>query len=139
MKKAIVILFATGFFAVAANAQDVPAPPAPAKPPMEGRGKMKIKREEVVKTLKDIGATDEQIEKVKAVLDETHKKHEELKKDATVAEEDKKAKGKEIMEAQKAKIKEILGEEKAKAFAEAQRAMMKKNMPAPPPAPAPAP
>ena len=97
---------------------------------------MKEKKEEMIKSLKSIGASDEQIEKVKAVMEESHKKHEDLKKDASIAEEDKKAKGKEIMEAQKAKIKEILGEEKAKAFAEAQKAAMKKNMPAmPTPAP----
>ena len=143
MKKTIVMLFATGFLAIAANAQDVPAPPAPGKPPMmskEDRAKMKAEKDaKTTKTLKDIGATDDQIQKVKDVLEETHKKHEDLKKDASIAEEDKKAKGKEIMDAQKAKIVEILGADKAKQFGESQRAMMKRPMPSMPQAPAPAP
>jgi hypothetical protein len=143
MKKTIVVLFATGFFAIAANAQDVPQTSGtPTPPPMmskEDRAKMKAEREaKLTQSLKDVGASDDQIQQVKAVLEETHKKHEALKKDASISDEDKKAKGKEIMEAQKAKIKEILGEEKAKQFAESQRGRMFQKMPAtPPPAPAP--
>jgi len=143
MKKTIVMLFATGFLAIAANAQDVPATSTPGKPPMmskEDRAKMKAEREaKTTKSLKDLGATDDQIQKVKDVLEDTHKKQEDLRKDASIAEEDKKAKEKEIKEAQKAKIVEILGEDKAKQFGEAQRAMMKRPMPPMPPTPAPAP
>ena len=143
MKKTIVTLFATGFLAIAANAQDVPNPPAPGKPPMmskEDRAKMKAEREaKTTKSLKDLGASDDQIQKVKDALEESHKKQEELRKDASLSQEDKKAKEKEIKEAQKAKLEEILGADKAKQFGEAQRAMMKRPMPAMPPVPAPAP
>ena len=143
MKKTILILLTTGLFAFAANAQDAP-PTVPQKqdpPPMgkEDRAKKKAEREaQLTKSLKDIGATDDQVQKVKDALEDSHKKHEELKKDASLSQDDKKAKGKEMMEAQKAKLKEILGEDKAKLFAESQKAMMKKMMPPPPP-PAPAP
>ena len=143
MKKTFLILLTTGLFAITASAQDAPPPSAPGKPhpPMiskEEREKKKAEREaQLTKSLKDLGATDEQVQKVKDALEDAHKKHEDLKKDATLSEEDKKAKGKEIMDAQKAKLKEILGEQKAKQFGESQKALMKKNMPPPPPAPAP--
>ena len=142
MKKTILVLLTTGLFAFAANAQDAP-PTAPQKqgpPPMgkEGGAKKKAEREaQLTQSLKDIGATDDQVLKVKDAMEDAHKKREELKKDASMSEDDKKVKGKEIMEAQKAKLKEILGDEKAKKFGESQKAMMKKMMPPPPPAPAP--
>lgn len=144
MKKTILVLLTTGLFAIATNAQDAPAqaPKKQGPPPMgkEDHAKKKAEKEaQLTKSLKDIGATDEQIQKVKDALEDSHKKHEALKKDASLSEEDKKAKGKEMMEGQKAKLKEILGDEKAKKFSEGQRAMMKKMMPPPPPPPAPAP
>ena len=144
MKKTVLVLLTTGLFAIAANAQDAPpqAPQQQGPHPMskEDRAKMKAEKEaQLNKSLKDIGATDDQIQKVKDALEDSHKKHEELRKDASLSDDDKKEKNKEINEAQKAKLKEILGEEKAKQFSEGQRAMMKKMPPPPaaPPAPAP--
>ncbi len=142
MKKTILVLLTSGLFAIAANAQDIPAPPKPGTPPpmmsKEDRAKRKAEREAAItKNLSDIGATDDQVKQVKDAMEDARKKHEDLKKDATLSDDDKKAKGKELMEAQQAKMKEILGEEKFKKFRESQKAMMK-NMPGmmpPPPAP----
>ena len=141
MKKTMLVLLTSGLFAIAANAQDVPAPPTHGAPPpmmsKADRAKKKAEMEAALtKTLADIGASDDQAQKVKDALEDTRKKHEELKKDATLSEDDKKAKGKELMEAQQAKLKEILGEEKFKKFKDAQKAAKMKNMPAMPPPPA---
>ncbi len=134
MKKTILVLLVTGLFAFAANAQDAPTPPLPSQnpPPMMSKEKMKERREMMIKMLKDIGATDEQTQKCKDVMEDSKKKNDDLKKDATLTEDEKKAKRKEIMTGQEAKLKEVLGDEKFTKYREAMKAM-KKDMPPPPP------
>lgn len=135
MKKTILVLLVTGLLAVGANAQDAPTAPKPGQnpPPAMSKEQMKERREMMMKTMKDIGATDEQIQKCKDAMEDSKKKNDELKKDASLTDDAKKAKRKEIMTEQEAKIKEILGDEKAKKLKEAMKGM-KKDMPPPPPA-----
>ncbi len=135
MKKTILVLLVSGLFACGANAQDVPAQPKPGQnpPPMMSKEQMKERREMMMKTMKDAGATDEQIQKYKDLLEDSKKKNDEIKKDAALTDDEKKAKRKEIMTAQEAKVKEILGDEKFTKFREAMKAM-RKDMPPPPPA-----
>jgi len=134
MKKTILVLLVSGLFAIGANAQDVPAPPKPGQnPPAMSKEKMQERREMMLKTFKDAGATDEQIQKYKDLLEDSKKKNDEIKKDASLTDDEKKAKRKEVMTAQEAKVKEILGDDKFKKYKDAMKEM-RKNMPPPPPA-----
>ncbi len=133
MKKTILVLLVTGLLAVGANAQDAPTPPPSGqnRPPMMGQDRMKERREMMLKNLKDVGATDEQVQKCKDVMEDSRKKGEEMRKDATLTDDEKKAKRKEMMTDQEAKIKEILGDDKFTKYRDAMKAM-RKDMPPPP-------
>ena len=134
----IAVLMTTGLFVVAVNAQDAPPPPRPGNPPAmskEDHEKMKQKRdEEQEKALKTIGASDDQIKKAKDVFEEFGKKQRDLRKDATLSEEDRKSKGKELRDQQEVKLKEILGDEKLSKFKESRKQQRKDGPPPPPPA-----
>ena len=136
MKKTILVLLVVGLFSLGANAQDDFKPANgqnPPPPPPMSKEKMKERKEMMLKTLKDIGATDEQIQRYKDVLEDSKKKTDELKKDAALTDDEKKAKRKEILTWQETKLKEILGDEKAKKLKDAMKSM-RKDMPPPPPA-----
>ena len=136
MKRTILVLLVSGLLAVGANAQDAPTPPKPGQnpPPMISKEKMQERREMMMKTLKDAGATDDQIQKCKDAMEDSRKKNDELRKDAALTDDEKKAKRKEIMTAQEAKLKEILGDDKFTKYRDAMKAM-RKDMPPPPAAP----
>ena len=111
MKKTILVLLVVGLFSLGANAQDDFKPANgqnPPPPPPMSKEKMKERKEMMLKTLKDIGATDEQIQKYKDVFEDSKKKTDELKKDAALTDDEKKAKRKEILTWQETKLKEIL-------------------------------
>lgn len=139
MKKTILVLLITGLFAYAASAQGVPTPPPSGQnpPPMMGKDRMKERREMMVKHLKDIGATDEQILKCKDAMEDSKKKNDDLKNNAALTDDEKKAKRKETMTEQESKLKEILGDDKFAKYRDAMKAM-RKDMPPPPPREAPA-
>jgi DNA-directed RNA polymerase alpha subunit len=100
-------------FAAISNAQEVEAK----KPTKEEKQKMKQKQDEdLAAAFKEAGLSDEQINKVKAVMDEANAKSKEVKNDATLSDDERKTKLDAIREDKNAKIKEIMGEEKYKAF-----------------------
>ncbi len=133
MKKLLLVLLTTGMFSLATKAQDAPTQKplaaAPAKMSKEEKQKMMQKKEEEMKAeLVAVGATPEQIAKVKEATLAIKQKEKAVKEDASISEDEKKLKGKELKEAQKAKLIEILGVEKAKQFAE-NRKKAKKDAP----------
>ena len=123
MKKVFLVLLTSGLFVVAANAQDAPPPPPGAKamPAMskEERMKMKEKKDaEFAASLKEVGASDEQIGKLKVAQEEAGKKMREIKSNAALSEEQKKVSMKELKDAQEATFKEIVGAEIFKKWKE---------------------
>jgi Spy/CpxP family protein refolding chaperone len=65
---------------------------------------------------KDLNLTDDQKAKMKANMEEMQKQMKALREDATLKEEDKRAKFKALREANQAKIKEILTPEQFEKF-----------------------
>src|SRR5690349_12338939 len=90
MKKLLLIASAMFVFA-AVNAQE--APKAADQKPLtkEEKQKMKEKQEaDMAAAFKEVGLTDEQIQQVKAVIDETSKKNNELRKNDSLTDDQKK-------------------------------------------------
>lgn len=117
MKKVLFAVGLSGIGFVGLNAQTVQEKKPAQAPIAAHEGKHKGGREkEMLDKLKEIGATDAQIEQLKPIFKEEHTKMMELKKDASIPDEEKKAKMKAFHKEQEVKIKEILGEEKAKAL-----------------------
>ena len=71
--------------------------------------------------------TDEQKEKLKPIFKEEGEKLKALREDTSVAQEEKRAKGREIMEAVAAKIKPILTAEQATKWEELRAEAQKKR------------
>jgi hypothetical protein len=114
MKKLFTVLFAMFVFAAIGNAQTAETKVPATK---EEKQKMKEKQEaDLAAAFKEIGLTDEQIQQVKAVMDATNQKNKELRMDATLSDDDKKAKMKVNNDEKNEKIKSIMGEEKYKQF-----------------------
>jgi Spy/CpxP family protein refolding chaperone len=114
MKKLLLIASALFVFATV-NAQE--APKAEKQMTKEEKQKMKEKQEaDLAAAFKEIGLTDEDIQKVKAVMDETSKKNGEVRKNETMSDDRKKEQMKANNDEKNQKIKEIMGEEKYKQF-----------------------
>ncbi len=114
MKKVLFILCSLFVFATVTNAQTADEQKAPTK---EEKQKMKEKQEaDYAAAFKTAGLTDEQIKQVKAAMQEASEKGKEIKKDASLSDDEKKSKLKEISDAKNAKLKEIMGD-KYKAYA----------------------
>lgn len=121
MKKVFVTLLCAGVFTIAANAQQTATADAVAKPQMskEERAKQKQKQdEEIAAAYKEVGLSDEQIKQIKEVNAEAGKKSNEVRKDASLSDDAKAVKLKEISTEKNDKIKEIMGKEKYKQFSE---------------------
>lgn len=121
MKKVLVMLLCAGVFTIAANAQQTATADAVAKPQMskEERAKQKQKQdEEIAAAYKEVGLSDEQIKQIKEVNAEAGKKSNEVRKDASLSDDAKAVKLKEISTEKNDKIKEIMGKEKYKQFSE---------------------
>jgi hypothetical protein len=113
MKKLLLLVCTMFLFAAVSNAQEAEVK----KPTKEEKQKMKQKQdEELAAAFKEAGLSDEQITKVKAVMDEANTKSKEVKADAALTEDERKTKLDAIKEEKNAKIKEIMGEEKYRAF-----------------------
>lgn len=124
MKKTVIVFVLSIFCATAINAQ-TPATTAPAgqeaKPKMtkEEREKQKLKEEENFNAaVKELGLTETQAQQLKEINSEAKKKRADLKKEESLSEEDKKAKGKEISTEANNKIKELIGADKLKQYNE---------------------
>ncbi len=121
MKKVFVTLLCAGVFTIAANAQQTATSEATAKPQMSKEEKAKQKQkqeEEVAAAYKEVGLTETQIQQIKEINMEAGKKSTEVRKDASLTDEAKAAKLKEISTEKNDKIKEIMGKEKYKQFSE---------------------
>jgi Spy/CpxP family protein refolding chaperone len=118
MKKLFTVVCAMFVFAIVTNAQTTEAKSTETKvPTKEEKQKMKEKQEaDLAAAFKEIGLTDEQVQQVKAVMDATNQKNKELRMDATLSDDDKKAKMKVNNDEKNEKIKSIMGEEKYKQF-----------------------
>ncbi len=120
MKKVFATFAFVGLFTSAINAQQATAASTDAaKPQMSKEEKAKQKQkndEDMAAAFKEAGLTEEQIKQVKDANVEATKKGNEVKKDATLTEEAKAEKLKEINKEKNDKVKAIMGEEKSKLF-----------------------
>ena len=126
MKRIFIALAIAGAFTTAANAQQAAAaaPTQEAKPQMskEERAKMKQKQEDdMIAAFKEAGLTDEQVKQIKEANEMASNKSKEVKKDATLADDAKKSKLKEISDEKNNKLKEIMGKDKYKIYTEARK------------------
>ena len=115
MKKVLIALFFLGSFGFAANAQQADA----VKPKMTKEEKAQQKQKDddnKAAAYKEVGLTADQIAKVTDANTEANKQNGEIRKDATLADDAKKAKLDEISKAKNEKIKEIMGADKYKQF-----------------------
>ena len=118
MKKVLFAFVVSGIGVVGLNAQTVKEK-KPAEVPAavaEGKHKGGGKEKEVVEKLKEVGATDAQIEKLKPIFKDEHTQMMGLRKDTALTKEERKKKMKELHKLQEGKIIEILGVEKANAL-----------------------
>jgi Spy/CpxP family protein refolding chaperone len=118
MKKLFTVVCAMFVFVAVSSAQTTEAKATETKAPTkEEKQKMKEKQEaDLAAAFKEIGLTDEQVQQVKAVMDATNQKNKELRMDATLSDDDKKAKMKVNNDEKNEKIKSIMGDEKYKQF-----------------------
>lgn len=113
MKKVFVTLMLLAGLSFAANAQQTEKPQLS----KEEKAKLKQKQEdELNAAFKEVGLTEEQIKQYKEVTAEANKKSNAVKADATLTDEQKEAKRKEINSEKNDKLKEIMGADKYKQF-----------------------
>lgn len=118
MKKLVLLVLACFVFAGIAAAQAIETK-ADKKPSKEEMQKMKEKQEaDLAAAFKELGLTEEQVQQVKAVMQESNEKNRAIRQDATLSDDDKKAKIKTNNDEKNDKIKAIMGEEKFKQFNE---------------------
>jgi hypothetical protein len=124
MKHLLSTIIAVGFAITGANAQDQVTLKAPQEKTMskEDKANAKAKKEsDLLEAFKTASVTDEEQQKVRAIMEENSAFGKALKADASLSEEDKKAKNKEYYNVSNGKLKEILGAEKYKAFKDVQK------------------
>lgn len=113
MKKVFVTLMLLAGLSFAATAQQTEKPQLS----KEEKAKLKQKQEdELNAAFKEVGLTEEQIKQYKEVTVEANKKSNAVKSDATLTDEQKEAKRKEINSEKNDKLKEIMGADKYKQF-----------------------
>lgn len=114
MKKILAICILLAALSINANAQQTTEKPQMSK---EEKVKMREKQEQDLQAaFKEIGLTDEQIKQCKEIIVDANKKTSEVRKDATLTDEQKETKRKEINTEKNNKLKEVMGEEKFKQF-----------------------
>ncbi|WP_207496403.1 hypothetical protein [Aridibaculum aurantiacum] len=121
MKKIVFTLLSICMIAIAASAQtaDVSKDAAKAAKAAEKEAKAKYKAlqtENIVKTLKQIGATDKEIAAFQEALQDASAKGTEIKKNEALSEEEKESQLKANADAKNAKLKEIIGEARYKEY-----------------------
>ena len=125
MKHLLTTIIAVGFAFTGVQAQEKEAVKAPQEKTAskEDKAAAKAKKEsDLLEAFKTAGVTDEEQQKVRAIMDESSAFGKALKADATLSEEEKTAKSKEYGKAKDARLKELLGAEKYKAFKDVQKA-----------------
>ena len=113
----------------AVMAEDAPKPAAPApsadaqkRPPGDRQEAMREQRDAWVK---ELGATDEQMAKIREAMKAQAEKGRALRDDTTLSQDDRRAKMKEIRDGMTAKMKEILTPDQ---FAKYQKLMEQRQM-----------
>ena len=83
------------------------------------KGKHGFSVEQRVETLKkDLSLTDEQVPKVKALLEEQQKKVQDIRADTSLDQQQRREKMRDVMQDQQKKMKEILTEDQYKKWQE---------------------
>ena len=125
MKHLFTTIIAVGFAITGVQAQEKEAVKAPQEKTMskEDKAAAKAKKEsDLFEAFKTAGVTDEEQQKVRAIMEESSAFGKTLKADTSLSEEEKTLKSKEYGKAKDARLKEILGAEKYKAFKDVQKA-----------------
>lgn len=125
MKHLLTTIIAVGFVFTGIQAQEKEAVKAPQEKTAskEDKAAAKAKKEnDLLEAFKTAGVTEAEQLKVRAIMDENSAFGKTLKADASLSEEDKKAKNKEYYNVSNGKLKEILGANKYKAFKDIQKA-----------------
>lgn len=125
MKHLLTTIIAVGFVFTGIQAQEKEAVIAPQEKTAskEDKAAAKAKKEnDLLEAFKTAGVTEAEQLKVRAIMDENSAFGKTLKADASLSEEDKKAKNKEYYNVSNGKLKEILGADKYKAFKDIQKA-----------------
>ena len=125
MKHLLTTIIAVGFAFTGVQAQEKEAVKAPQEKTAskEDKAAAKAKKEsDLLEAFKTAGITDEEQQKVRAIMDESSAFGKALKADASLSEEEKTAKSKEYGKAKDARLKELLGAEKYKTFKDVQKA-----------------
>ena len=125
MKHLLTTIIAVGFAFTGVQAQEKEAVKAPQEKSMskEDKAAAKAKKEsDLLDAFKTAGVTDEEQQKVRAIMEESSAFGKALKADASLSEEEKTAKSKEYGKAKDARLKELLGAEKYKTFKDVQKA-----------------
>src|SRR5215831_9442761 len=129
-------LFALGTTA-AALAQDNPSPPPnqnQAGPPPQGRGMRMDPDRQLAHLTRELSLTTDQQAQIKPLLVERQQKIQALMQDQSVAQEDRHAQMRSIVEGTNNSIKALLTEDQKQKFADMQQ-RMRRNMPGGPPPP----
>ena len=124
MKHLLTTIIAVGFAFTGIQAQEKEAVKAPQEKTMskEDKAAAKAKKEsDLLEAFKTAGVTDEEQQKVRAIMEESSAFGKALKADASLSEEEKTVKSKEYGKAKDARLKELLGAEKYKAFKDVQK------------------
>ena len=122
MKHLLMTICAVFFSFTAAVAQDNATKEKKATTETKKVSSSEKREADLVEAFKTAGITAEEQVKVRVIIDESTAFYKALKADASLSEEDMKAKSKEYSTTRNAKLKEILGESKSKAFKDAQKA-----------------
>ena len=125
MKHLLTTIIAVGFAFTGVQAQEKEAVKAPQEKTAskEDKAAAKAKKEsDLLEAFKTAGITDEEQQKVRAIMEESSAFGKALKSDASLSEEEKTAKSKEYGKAKDARLKELLGAEKYKTFKDVQKA-----------------
>ena len=125
MKHLLTTIIAIGFTYSGVQAQEQVTLKAPQEKTIskEDKAAAKAKKEsDLLEAFKTAGVTDEEQQKVRAIMDESSAFGKALKADASLSEEEKTAKSKEYGKAKDGRLKELLGAEKYKAFKDVQKA-----------------
>jgi hypothetical protein len=122
MKKVFITLFMIGSFALVGNAQQMVSAEAGTDKPQlskEEKQKQKEKKDaDQIALYKAAGLNDEEIKKVMEINAEAGKKSAEVRKDASLTEDQKKEKLEAIKADKNAQTKEIMGKERGKKYNE---------------------
>jgi hypothetical protein len=125
MKHLLTTIIAFGFAFTGVQAQEKEAVKAPQEKTVskEDKAAAKAKKEsDLLDAFKTAGVTEDEQQKVRAIMEESSAFGKALKADASLSEEEKTAKSKEYGKAKDARLKELLGLEKYKAFKDVQKA-----------------